>query len=74
MQNTYIIVPEIDVTDMMIIESLNKPTTYRRSIDGTFALLKYYSLHPDCCGGLQKYTYTEILVEMEKTAWNPESP
>jgi len=65
MKQTFIIIPENDVTEMMIMCSLNNENTYRKSLDGTLAILKFDHAHPDCAAGLVKYTHEEILLYLE---------
>ena len=74
MIQTFIVMPEKDVTEMMIMCSLNKDDTYRKSLDGTLAVLKFDHAHPDCAAGLVKYTHTEILQYLVDNAIDWESP
>ena len=69
MKNTYVVIPEKDVTDTIITDSLNKEDTYRKSLDGTQAVIKFNHLHPNCCKGIIKYTYDEILVILSGADW-----
>ena len=66
---SYVIINEIDITDVMILESLNTGQSYRKSLDGTKAVLKFATEHPGCVVGRQKYTQAEILVELEGPEW-----
>lgn len=72
MKRTYVIMEERNVTEMVIMCSLNKENTYRKSLDGTQALFKFEEKHPDCCRGDIKYTHTEILTLMAGSDWTPE--
>ena len=62
---SYVIINEIDITDVMIQDSLNTEHSYRKSLDGTKAVLKFATGHPNCMEGYQKYTCAEIIVELE---------
>lgn len=66
---SYVIINEIDITDVIILESLNTAHSYRKSLDGTKAILKFVTAHPTCMVGRQKYTHAEILVELEGPEW-----
>ena len=66
---SYVIINEIDITDVMILESLNTGHSYRKSLDCTKAVLKFATEHPGCMIGIQKYTHAEILVELEGVEW-----
>ena len=74
MTRTYVIILEKDVTDMVIICSLNSEGTYRKSLDGTQALFKFDHPHPNCCAGDIKYTHSEILDYLETNSidWKEE--
>ena len=66
---SYVIINEIDISDVMILESLNMGDPYRKSLDGTKAILKFATTHPNCMVGRQKYTHAEILVELSGPEW-----
>jgi len=69
MKHTYVIINEIDITDTMIHESLNTSSSYRKSLDGTKAILKFATEHPNCMVGRQKYTHDEIITELVDPEW-----
>lgn len=58
---TYVTLDEDAVIDDMIEESLGTETSYRTSIDGTKAILKFNVKHPNTMSGKTKYTHTEFL-------------
>lgn len=66
---SYVIINEIDITDVMIHDSLNTDTSYRKSLDGTKAVLKFATPHPTCMIGHIKYTSSEILEILEGPEW-----
>lgn len=70
---TYVIMEERNVTEIVIMRSLNKEDTYRRSLDGTQSLFKFKDRHPNCCKGDVKYTHAEILVILEDLKWTSET-
>ena len=74
MKNTYVVIPEKDVTDTIITDSLNKEDTYRKSLDGTQAVIKFNHPHPNCCKGAIKYTHSEILVILSGADWTEDIP
>jgi hypothetical protein len=73
MNKTYIIMFERDVTEMVVMASLNEEGTYRKSLDGAQALFKFDRPHPDCCAGAVKYTHSEILDIMQGADWDLEA-
>jgi hypothetical protein len=71
--NTYIIIPTVDLTDNMINESLNTPTTFRKSIDESKSLLKFHgTCYPVTCAGYEKYSYEEIIIILSGEEWTAE--
>jgi len=66
---SYVIINEIDITDVMVNESLNTAHSYRKSLDGTKAVLKFATEHPTSMVGRLKYTHEEILVELADPEW-----
>ena len=69
MQNTYIIIPVVDITQLKINESLNAAKTYRISLDGTKGILKFNLLHPNTMASHTKYSYNEILNILLQPEW-----
>ena len=59
--STYVVIAVNLITDSMIEESVNTASSYRRSIAGTEAVLKFNTLHPNTMANHAKYTHTEIL-------------
>jgi len=70
MIKTYVIIHVHLITDIMISESLNKDSSYRISLDGTLAILKFKTRHPNTMAGYKKYDNTGILAILkDSTNW-----
>ena len=66
----YIIVNVSDITDNMIMSTIQTSTaTLRKTNDGTKAILKWDGDTPTCFDGMATYTHSEILTELAKSEW-----
>jgi hypothetical protein len=70
---SYIIINIEDITDQMIHDSLNTPSSFRTSLDGTKAVLKFPTAFPDIMSGQIKYTHEEILEILDGPEWTEET-
>ena len=69
----YIIVNVSDITDNMIMSTIQTSTaTLRKTNDGTKAILKWDGDTPTCFDGMATYTYSEISTELAKSEWTRE--
>jgi hypothetical protein len=69
---TFVIIPIVDITEVMIDESLNTDTTYRKSLDESKGLLKFSVPHPNTMAGHVKYNHEEILEILAGPEWTEE--
>jgi len=69
---SYVIINIIDITDEMIHDSLNTEQSYRTSLDGTKAVLKFPTPHPNVMSGHIKYSEEEILEILAGPEWTEE--
>jgi hypothetical protein len=68
------IIPYADVTDEMIENAQETSIeTLRHSIKGTDrVILKYEGSKPRCFYGIDTYSHSEILLELQKEEWTDE--
>jgi hypothetical protein len=68
---TYIVIPVDDITEAMIQESCHTAYTFRKSLDGSQAILKFCMSYPNTMAGYHKYSHSEILayLELNKGDW-----
>lgn len=57
----YVVINMDLITDDMINESLNTESSFRKSLDGTQAILKFNTLHPSSMSGFIKYDHAKML-------------
>ena len=71
---TYIVIDVDLITNDMVNESICSESTYRKSLDGTKAILKFNVKHPNSMVGVVKYTHEEILIFLSENSvdWNGE--
>ena len=60
MRRGYVIINTIDITQDMIDESIHHDSTFRVSLDGSEAILKFESEYPNTMAGRTKLTLDEI--------------
>lgn len=70
-EKTYIIIKVKDIINNMIEESYHTNDSFRRSLDGTEAILKFCCRHPNTMGGYIKYNDSEIkdYLDVNKSDW-----
>ncbi len=65
----YVIIDVVDITDHILEQSLNTADSFRTSINGKKAVLKFDSNYPDHLGGYTKYTSDELVVLLSGVGW-----
>jgi hypothetical protein len=70
----YMIIPFADVTDEMIANSMEySKDTLRNTVKGNDnVILKYEGSKPRCFYGIDTYSHSEILLELQKEEWTDE--
>lgn len=69
---TYVVIAVNDITDDMIAEAVNTPTSFRKALDRTTAILKYNTRFPNSMNSQTKYTHAGILAYLvtNTVSWN----
>jgi hypothetical protein len=67
-KRTYVILNVSDVTDEMLLNSL-EGKILRKSLDGTKTVLKWDGDTPACFDGITTYNHSEILAELSGSDW-----
>lgn len=62
---TYVIIDVDLIINDMVNEAINNENSYRKSKDGTKAILKFNIKHPNTMPVYVKYTYEELLVFLD---------
>lgn len=70
--STYVVIDVVLIINDMIIESVNEETTFRKSLDGTEAILKFNVKYPNTMVGYTKLDWAEMVQYLiDNTAlWN----
>lgn len=73
---TYVVIDTELAVDDMIHESIGNETSFRKSIDGTKAILKFNVRFPNTMAGKTKYTHAEILqfLSDNSVSWEAAGP
>lgn len=58
---TYVVIDVDSIIQDMIEESIGNENSFRKSLDGTKAILKFNTKYPNTMKGYRKYNHKEIL-------------